>query len=225
MRTAPWHEHPCHWGVVNGHCVVVSMVHPCRWSTKAHPRASMVGELMLATKAGHARQDPNLWSVMFVSPVQAWPYCNWVGAFFNRTDRARPSRLAMCEQCWTLVCFKCQPVRAKRTSFNKHWAPTNGRFEGFREFCGGLATMFPNTTLVEVNFSIIGWEKNNYRQNLTDFSLEGIIHANQYKHLHALVCLHARGLLTIQQFLIFIVHLYGIPIFPILAGGFGPMLS
>ena len=31
------------------------------------------------------------------------------------------------------------------------------------------------------------WEKNDYWQNLMDFSLEGIIHAKQYKRLHALV--------------------------------------
>jgi hypothetical protein len=33
------------------------------------------------------------------------------------------------------------------------------RFEGVCEFCGGLATMFPNTTLVEADFFIIGWKK------------------------------------------------------------------
>ena len=52
--------------------------------------------------------------------------------------------------------------KAERTSFDKGWAPTNGRFEGLREFCGGLATLFPNTTPVEAGFSVIGWEKNDY---------------------------------------------------------------
>ena len=33
------------------------------------------------------------------------------------------------------------------------------------------------------------------------------------------------GLLTIQQLLMFTAHLYGIPIFLILAGGFNPTLS
>jgi hypothetical protein len=47
--------------------------------------------------------------------------------------------------------------------------------------------MFPNTTPVETDFSVIGWEKNDYQHNLTNFSLKGIIHAKQYKHLHALV--------------------------------------
>jgi hypothetical protein len=37
--------------------------------------------------------------------------------------------------------------------------------------------MFPNTTPVEAEFSVIGWKKKDFRQNLTDLSLEGITHA------------------------------------------------
>ncbi len=76
---------------------------------------------------------------------------------------------------------------SERTSFEQGWAATNGRFEGLREFCGGLATVFPNTSPVEADFSVIGWEKNVYRQSLTDFSLEGILQAKQYKRLCSLV--------------------------------------
>jgi hypothetical protein len=106
---------------------------------------------------------------------------------------------------WTNVCieqierdhrdllraFKCEPQFASainrcssaQTCFEKGWAPANGRFEELRAFCGGLATVFPNTAPVESDFSLIGWEKNDYRQGLTDFSLEGILQAKQYKRL------------------------------------------
>jgi hypothetical protein len=78
---------------------------------------------------------------------------------------------------------KCSSAK---TCFEQGWAPANGRFEGLREFCGGLATVFPNTAPVEADFSVIGWEKNDYRQGLTDFSLEGILQAKQYKRLPSL---------------------------------------
>jgi hypothetical protein len=32
--------------------------------------------------------------------------------------------------------------------------------------------VFPNTATVELDFSIIGWEKNDNRVDLTDFSLD-----------------------------------------------------
>ena len=50
----------------------------------------------------------------------------------------------------------------ERTSFDKGWAPTNSRFEGLPDFCGGLVIVFPNTTSVKADFSVVGWEKNNY---------------------------------------------------------------
>jgi len=47
----------------------------------------------------------------------------------------------------------------KQTSFNNGWAPTNGRFEGLREFCRGLAIVFPNTMPIEADFSVVGWKR------------------------------------------------------------------
>jgi hypothetical protein len=72
------------------------------------------------------------------------------------------------------------------TSFLKGWDLTTGRFQKLRQFCGGLASMFPNTATVEADFSLIGWEKDDYRQSLTDFSLEGILHAKQFDYLRSL---------------------------------------
>lgn len=47
--------------------------------------------------------------------------------------------------------------------------------------------MFPNTASVESDFSILGWEKDQYRLSITDLSLEGILHCKQYKKLGGLV--------------------------------------
>ena len=48
---------------------------------------------------------------------------------------------------------------------------------------GGLATVFPDTASVESDFSVLGWEKDTYRSALTDFSLEGLLHARQFHKL------------------------------------------
>lgn len=93
-----------------------------------------------------------------------------------------------------LCAYRNEPVFKKnieeckldRTSFSKGWAPANGRFHALRDFCGGLASVFPNTATVESDFSVIGWEKNVYRKALTDFSLEGIIQAKQFRRLQEL---------------------------------------
>ena len=66
------------------------------------------------------------------------------------------------------------------------------RFGAVREFCGSLASVFPNTATVESDFSIIGWEKDVYRKRLTDFSLEGILHCKQFSRLRALQQAFAR---------------------------------
>ena len=41
------------------------------------------------------------------------------------------------------------------TFFNDAWDVVKGRFKILRQFCGGLATAFPNTTSVESDFSVI----------------------------------------------------------------------
>ena len=61
----------------------------------------------------------------------------------------------------------------------------SGRFEDLKEFCGGLATVFPSTATVESDFSIVNYEKNLYRTALMDLSLEGILHSKQFDVLKA----------------------------------------
>jgi hypothetical protein len=70
--------------------------------------------------------------------------------------------------------------------FSESWSPTQGRFPLLQEFCGCLASAFPNAATVESDFSIIGWEKDDCRADLTDFSLERILHCKQFKALQAL---------------------------------------
>jgi hypothetical protein len=72
------------------------------------------------------------------------------------------------------------------TPFRESWKLLEGRFEELVDFAGGLATIFPGTATVESNFSVIGWEKDIYRRALTDFSLEGLLHARQFDRLRRL---------------------------------------
>ena len=76
------------------------------------------------------------------------------------------------------------------TSFEKSWLIVNKgiqRFDILRDFCGGIATLFPNTATVESDFSVLGWERDEYRLSLTDLSLEGIMQCKQFEVLSSLV--------------------------------------
>jgi len=74
----------------------------------------------------------------------------------------------------------------ENTIFNDAWDVVKGRFSGLRQFCGGLATAFPNMAAVESDFSIIKWEKNDTRTSLTNLALAGIMQAKQFELLKAL---------------------------------------
>ncbi|CAK9259892.1 unnamed protein product [Sphagnum jensenii] len=63
------------------------------------------------------------------------------------------------------------------TMFNDAWGCASGRYEHLCSFCGGLATMFANTTSVESNFSILKSEMDTNRMALMHLSLEGIFQA------------------------------------------------
>jgi len=69
---------------------------------------------------------------------------------------------------------------ATKTTFDDGWSLLGRQLPLLQQFCGDIATAFPNTATVESDFSVLGWEKDAYRQCLTDFSLEGILHAKQY---------------------------------------------
>ena len=73
-----------------------------------------------------------------------------------------------------------------KTSFQTGWNYVQNRFNSFKLFCGGMATAFPGTSNVESDFSIVKWEKDVMRMSLSDFSLEGILHAKQYNKIYNL---------------------------------------
>lgn len=73
-----------------------------------------------------------------------------------------------------------------KTTFAQGWDYVQARFENLKKFCGGLATAFPGTSTVESDFSIVKWEKDDCRVGLTDFSLEGILHARQFEKMQSI---------------------------------------
>ena len=73
-----------------------------------------------------------------------------------------------------------------QTPFSKSWELTSGRFKKLEMLCGGLASNFPGKSSVESDFSLLKWEKDIHRMSLTDFSLEGVMHARQFKLLQNL---------------------------------------
>jgi hypothetical protein len=58
-----------------------------------------------------------------------------------------------------------------------------------RRFWAGLATVFPNSTSVESDFSILKWELDEFRKSLLDLSLEGIFQAKQFEMLDSIGCI------------------------------------
>jgi hypothetical protein len=76
--------------------------------------------------------------------------------------------------------------RSDKAQFKESWSPLDHRFPLLQEFCGGIASAFPNTARVEADFSTIKREKNLLRMSLSDFSLEGILHASQFDAVQAL---------------------------------------
>jgi hypothetical protein len=69
-------------------------------------------------------------------------------------------------------------------SIEKNWDIVKGRFSVLRAFAGALFTVFPNTSSVESEFSVLGWEKDEHRESLSNLPLEGTLQAKQFDHLH-----------------------------------------
>ena len=68
--------------------------------------------------------------------------------------------------------------------FNTAWdSISQPPFNVLRRFAGGLAIVFADTTSVESDFSILKWEKDEFRSCLMDITLEGIFQAKQFNIL------------------------------------------
>ena len=73
------------------------------------------------------------------------------------------------------------------SSFHDAWIGFHNAYPLLQRFAGGLATIFPGTSTVESDFSVVKYEKNKNRTSLTDISLEGILHAKQYRRMRSLL--------------------------------------
>lgn len=65
--------------------------------------------------------------------------------------------------------------------FNAAWSMTAiaGRYNALVEFVGDLASISPNSSVVESDFSILKHEKDLYRSSMTDFTVQIILHCKQ----------------------------------------------
>lgn len=70
--------------------------------------------------------------------------------------------------------------------FHEAWSTFEHRFPKLCTFAGGCASVYPGTTRVESDFSVINWEKDDFRSSLMNFSLEGIMHCKQFKAIEAI---------------------------------------
>ncbi|CAN5966279.1 unnamed protein product [Sphagnum jensenii] len=70
-----------------------------------------------------------------------------------------------------------------QSSFRDGWSLIGSIFPNLMEFCGVLATIFLGTSTVESDFSVLRWEKDNFRKSLSDFGLEGVMQSKQWTFL------------------------------------------
>jgi hypothetical protein len=66
------------------------------------------------------------------------------------------------------------------------WEPLNGNYPHLRHFAGGLSTVFPGSSTVESDFSILQFEKSDHRTYFSDVCIEGIFHARQLEEVEQL---------------------------------------
>lgn len=56
----------------------------------------------------------------------------------------------------------------------------NGCFPELVNFCGGLAAVFPGSSQIESDFSVLELEKDEFRYHIMDLSLEGVLYAEEF---------------------------------------------
>jgi len=69
---------------------------------------------------------------------------------------------------------------SSQSAFKDGWSLLGRQFPNLMEFCGVIATLFPGTSTVESDFSILRWEKDAFRKSLSNFGLEGVLQAKQW---------------------------------------------
>ena len=71
-------------------------------------------------------------------------------------------------------------------TFSEAWRGFYKEFRSLATFAIGLASIFPGTSAVESDFSVIGIEKDAHRKRLANLSLEGILQTKQRSELNKL---------------------------------------
>ena len=77
-------------------------------------------------------------------------------------------------------------IDSKQSGFNQVWESVQA-FPMLRAFAAGLATIMPTTSRVEADFSQVNYRKDAFCSNLSDFSLEGVMHSKQLGDLEKYV--------------------------------------
>jgi hypothetical protein len=99
------------------------------------------------------------------------------------TDLERELKDFKCAIHNDIACVKSFEIQPSIVSFVDCWRPVGVRFSKLRQFCCDIATVIPGTSTMESHFNVINWEYGEVRGSLTEFSLEGILHCNQFKRL------------------------------------------
>ena len=133
--------------------------------TLPHQLAKIRGSAFGDVLALHINQLRRFWSEESIADIEQQ---------HNRLVQNEPPLKSALDEC------------DHNTSFEAAWGVVEGRFNALRDFCGGIATIFANTATVESDFSILGWEKDEYRMSLTDLLLEGIMQCKQFELLSQL---------------------------------------
>jgi len=69
---------------------------------------------------------------------------------------------------------------SSNSSFKDGWSLFGARFTNLMEYCGVVAMLFPGTSTVESDFSILRREKDLFRKCLLNFGLERVMQAKQF---------------------------------------------
>ena len=77
-------------------------------------------------------------------------------------------------------------VAASKGSFDACWAPVRKRHRMLFKFATNMLTIYPTTARVEGDFSVMGFEKNEYRSSMMNITLESIMHCKQFEKLQKL---------------------------------------
>ncbi len=62
-----------------------------------------------------------------------------------------------------------------KSNLKDGWSLLGAQLPNLMDYCGVVATLFPRTSTIELDFSVLRWEKDGYRKALSDFGLEGVL--------------------------------------------------